>query len=331
MTPADGHSGWVLPAVELALRGLGLDVSALDGFAVTTGPGSFTGLRVGISTVQGLALAAGRLCVGMSSLDVLALAATDRAPTVVALVDAFRDQVFSGVYAGDGRPLGERRVPSRRSVPRDQARPGRDPRASGGQGRAAGGAAAPVPEGRRHPQDRAVSPHALWLERAGPEDVSALAAVEAACFSHPWPRQHFAQEVAYGAPGAVLVLRSPAAREGAAKGVHAYCVYRVVVDEMLILDVAVTPDWRRRGLAAWLLRFALAKAARAGARRALLEVRRGNAPALALYQKLGFRPGGVRRDYYRQPREDALVLCREGLGAVSPSRHLRKERWALSS
>lgn len=116
MTPADGHSGWILPAVELALRGLGLDVSALDGFAVTTGPGSFTGLRVGISTVQGLALAAGRLCVGMSSLDVLALAATGRAPTVVALVDAFRDQVFSGVYAGDGRPLGERRVGSLAAV-----------------------------------------------------------------------------------------------------------------------------------------------------------------------------------------------------------------------
>ena len=162
-----------------------------------------------------------------------------------------------------------------------------------------------------------MSRFALCLERAGPGDVSALAALEAACFSHPWTRQHFAEEVTYGAPGAVLVLRSPATGEDTAKGVRAYCVYRVVVDEMLILDVAVAPEWRRRGLATWLLRFALAKAAREGARRAFLEVRRGNEPAIALYEKLGFRPGGMRRGYYSQPQEDALVLCREGLAAVS--------------
>ena len=73
---SEGHSRWLLPAVDTLLRGLGLAPAALGAFAVTTGPGSFTGLRVGLASVQGLALACGRPCVGLSALDVLALAAS---------------------------------------------------------------------------------------------------------------------------------------------------------------------------------------------------------------------------------------------------------------
>jgi ribosomal-protein-alanine N-acetyltransferase len=85
------------------------------------------------------------------------------------------------------------------------------------------------------------------------------------------------------------------------------------VDEMHILNVAVAPGWRRRGIGRWLLRFAMGKAARAGARRALLEVRAGNAEARALYADMGFARLGIRRDYYREPLEDAVVLAREPL------------------
>ncbi len=105
-----GHSRWLLPAVAAVLQGLGLSVGALDALAVTTGPGSFTGLRVGLGSVQGLALASGRPCVGLSTLDVLALAAAGSSDTVVALVDAFRGEVFSGVYDAAGTPRGEPRV-----------------------------------------------------------------------------------------------------------------------------------------------------------------------------------------------------------------------------
>ena len=105
----EGHSRWLLPAVEALLGGLGLSASALDLFAVTTGPGSFTGLRVGLGSVQGLALASGRPCVGLPTLDVLALAAAGSSGTIVALVDAFRGEVYSGVYDAIGslrRPFG---------------------------------------------------------------------------------------------------------------------------------------------------------------------------------------------------------------------------------
>jgi tRNA threonylcarbamoyladenosine biosynthesis protein TsaB len=107
---ADGHSRWLLPAVASLLRGLALDAASLDLFAVTTGPGSFTGLRVGLGSVQGLALASGRPCVGLSTLDVLAASCAGAAGTIVALVDAFRGEVYSGVYDSAGCLRGERAV-----------------------------------------------------------------------------------------------------------------------------------------------------------------------------------------------------------------------------
>jgi tRNA threonylcarbamoyladenosine biosynthesis protein TsaB len=102
-TSPQGHSSWVLAALDDALESLGMAASDLDGFAVTVGPGSFTGLRVGMSSVQGLALAAGKPCVGVASLDLLGRAAAGGAPTVVALVDAQRGEIFSGVYDDQGR------------------------------------------------------------------------------------------------------------------------------------------------------------------------------------------------------------------------------------
>jgi tRNA threonylcarbamoyladenosine biosynthesis protein TsaB len=107
---AQGHSRWLLPGVAALLQGLGLDPGGLDLFAVTTGPGSFTGLRVGLGTVQGLALASGRPCAGLATLDVLAASAAGSSGTIVALIDAFRGEVYSGVYDAAGSLRGERSV-----------------------------------------------------------------------------------------------------------------------------------------------------------------------------------------------------------------------------
>ena len=106
LVAADRHSRWLVRAVELVVEGLGLAPAEVDAWAVATGPGAFTGLRVGLSTVQGLALASSRPCVGLSSLDVLATLARGSAATIVALVDAFRDEVYSGVYDGEARAAG---------------------------------------------------------------------------------------------------------------------------------------------------------------------------------------------------------------------------------
>ncbi len=85
----------------------------------------------------------------------------------------------------------------------------------------------------------------------------------------------------------------------------------VVLDELQIDNLAVKEPYRRRGIARSLLRAALLASYRRGARRAVLEVRAANLPALALYASLGFFPAGTRKGYYRDPADDALILLCE--------------------
>ena len=105
---ADGHSRQIVSAIEFVLHASGIGASEIDGYAVTIGPGSFTGVRVGLSTVQGLALAAGRPCLGVSTLDVLAATIEGEARTLVAMVDASRaGQVFAALYDAEAHPCGD--------------------------------------------------------------------------------------------------------------------------------------------------------------------------------------------------------------------------------
>jgi tRNA threonylcarbamoyladenosine biosynthesis protein TsaB len=110
LTSPTPHSTRLLAAVEFLLDGLGLSPLEIEGYAVTTGPGSFTGLRVGIGTVQGLALGSGRPCLGVPALDVLAARIRGTASHLVAMTDAFRGEVYAALYDGEARPLGGPRL-----------------------------------------------------------------------------------------------------------------------------------------------------------------------------------------------------------------------------
>jgi ribosomal-protein-alanine N-acetyltransferase len=85
----------------------------------------------------------------------------------------------------------------------------------------------------------------------------------------------------------------------------------VVVDELQIDNLAVAERWRRQGIGGALLKSALSQASGLGARAATLEVRSTNATARVFYEKEGFRPVGLRRRYYADPPDDALLLSRE--------------------
>src|SRR4051812_29396863 len=87
---AEVPSRRILPAIAFVLESAGVAAADVEGYAVTVGPGSFTGIRVGLSTVQGLALAAGRPCLGVSTLDIVAALARGEAPTLVPMIDAGR-------------------------------------------------------------------------------------------------------------------------------------------------------------------------------------------------------------------------------------------------
>ena len=92
------HSKHLLEMIRLVIKHSGLNLSDLNGFAVTRGPGSFTGLRIGISSVKGFAAAQGKPIVGVSSLDVLARQVSFSPYLICSIIDARRDEVYSARY-----------------------------------------------------------------------------------------------------------------------------------------------------------------------------------------------------------------------------------------
>lgn len=92
------HTRSVLSAIDTVLENSGLTVGDLDAYAVSRGPGSFTGLRIGISTVKGLAFATGKPMVGISTLEVLAHQAAGNAYLVCPMMDARRKEVYWTLY-----------------------------------------------------------------------------------------------------------------------------------------------------------------------------------------------------------------------------------------
>ena len=99
------HTERLPPDLMSACRAAGIGIADVDLFAVAVGPGSFTGLRMGIATVQGLAMARDRRVVPVSTLQALAAAAPGNAGRVAAWMDAQRGQVFAARYSPEGSPL----------------------------------------------------------------------------------------------------------------------------------------------------------------------------------------------------------------------------------
>ena len=140
---------------------------------------------------------------------------------------------------------------------------------------------------------------------AGPEDLEEILAVDRESFLRPWTRAMYEAELRNLGVSRIYVIRAPGAR------VAGYCAVWMVDGELHINNLAIRPAFRRRGLATTLLCEVLREAAARGCVRATLEVRRSNHPARRLYEALGFRLLGVRRGYYTDPVDDALVLWRD--------------------
>lgn len=132
--------------------------------------------------------------------------------------------------------------------------------------------------------------------------ISALAAIERACFSEPWSENGLREELTN--PNALFL----AAEEG--DTVLGYIGCQAVIDEGYITNVATAPEYRRKGVARALVRALTACATEKQLSFLTLEVRVSNAPAIALYEGEGFRPVGSRKSYYAAPAEDALLMTR---------------------
>lgn len=144
---------------------------------------------------------------------------------------------------------------------------------------------------------------ALDLQRMEMDDLEAVMKIERKAFSSPWTQSMFLSEL-WENPFSFSYV----AKEEDSERLVGYICFWLVVDEIHIMNVATHPGSRRKGVGGELIRLALRNGEEQGARIATLEVRASNFPAQALYAKLNFRQTGMRKNYYQDPKEDALLL-----------------------
>jgi ribosomal-protein-alanine N-acetyltransferase len=142
------------------------------------------------------------------------------------------------------------------------------------------------------------------LRRLDLSDLDEVERIERASYPAPWSRSMFASELAK--PSSVSL-----AAVGDTGGLVGYLVLSRYVDAWHVMNLAVDPAWRRRGVAASLLERLLEDTKGDTERGYTLEVRVSNEAAIRLYERFGFRARGVRRGYYTDNREDAIIMWRD--------------------
>ncbi len=143
----------------------------------------------------------------------------------------------------------------------------------------------------------------MKIETMKSHHVAQIADLEKICFSDPWSENSIASELQNKLSLWLVAL------EG--ENVAGYIGSQTVLGETDMMNVAVHPDFRRKGMGEKLVNALVENLRQQGSRCLTLEVRASNLPAIALYEKQGFQEIGRRKNYYRNPREDALILRKE--------------------
>ena len=351
-----GHTRRLTPLVARALGQAGVRPLDLRWVAVDLGPGSFTGVRVGLATAEALALASGAQILGASSLASLAHASGAQRALVVPLVPAGRRDLYAGFFRAGSRgevtlvaaprvaPLAELLAALREALAvaevkvvhfvgpgagREQehlerAYPGSTEPAFRLDGLSAldlaaaslsaGGPRAGLPGLHDAPSPCYVRPaqaeervrHAatagdpLTIRPMVEGDLARIAEVEREVFSDPWPAAFFRSELEQAGIHARV-----AELDGELAG---YSMALFVAGAGHLGNLAVVPGRRRRGIARRLVQDLLERARAEDADPLSLEVRVSNFAAQGLYRAHGFRLAGLRRRYYRDTGEDALIM-----------------------
>lgn len=351
-----GHTQRLAAMAGEALAQAGIAPTQLEWIAADLGPGSFTGVRVGLATARALALVAGARCIGASSLASLAVGAHARRILIVPLVPAGRRDVYAGWFRADLRgkvsvvaapEVGTvdfviertREVvalvpklkvlfvgPSVTRAPEllEAAFPGStQPRVReaglsaidlGEASRSVLGPAAGLPRAGEQLEPLYIRPaqaEARVRHRVSGltpitvrpftlEDIPPVTEIELVTFPDPWPPKFFAAEIT-----AAMAYARIAERGG---GLAGYSVAWLGVGTGHLGNLAVASGARRHGVASILLDDLTGEALRLGVESLTLEVRVSNFAAQWLYRRHGFRLAGLRRRYYRDTGEDALVM-----------------------
>jgi ribosomal-protein-alanine N-acetyltransferase len=153
----------------------------------------------------------------------------------------------------------------------------------------------------------------LELRSLQMRDLSRIEQIERASYPTPWSRSMFAGELAK--PSSICL----GAFEAESNRLIGYLIISRYVDAWHVMNLAVEPVYRRRGIATMLLERLFELTAGDGRRGYTLEVRVSNKVAIQLYERAGFRARGMRRGYYTDNREDALIMWKDPLPARAVS------------
>lgn len=142
------------------------------------------------------------------------------------------------------------------------------------------------------------------VHEMGPEDISGVSKIEERCFSDPWSLEAV-REGLENSLDTWLVLKEK-------EGILGYCVFRIIAGEGELLRIAVLPEFQGRGLSKKLMDQMVEYSRKRKAETMFLEVRESNEKARNLYRSYGFSEEGIRKDYYRNPVENAVIMkaCR---------------------
>jgi [ribosomal protein S18]-alanine N-acetyltransferase len=140
----------------------------------------------------------------------------------------------------------------------------------------------------------------LTVRDMKPEDLDVIVELEKVLFSQPWDLESFEYELEQPYSESYVVVCDDR--------IIAYFMMWSLLDEMHVLNIAVIPEYRRKGIARWLLEMFIEKSQQNHIRIIHLEVRESNDGAIRLYEKIGFKTVGRRRNYYSDPAEDAVLM-----------------------
>lgn len=144
--------------------------------------------------------------------------------------------------------------------------------------------------------------NSITLKVADLNDIGNISKIESECFSEPWSENAIREFISHN-ENTILCAYSDNELCG-------YVSETKVLDEIQIANVAVSQKFRRCGIASLLIETLINKCYSQNIALMTLEVRKSNTPAIKLYEKYNFRPEGIRKNYYRNPTEDAIIMNR---------------------
>lgn len=352
------HSQTLLPMIDSMAEMVELELSEIDAIAVAGGPGSFTGLRIGSATAKGLGLALEKPLIHVPTVDALAYNLYGCRDLICPIMDARRQQVYTGVYAfvekqgdqkgeikeelcvlepqtaisveelilrlnqrgknvvflGDGVPVYKKMLEDGLEVPYTfaPAHMNRQRAASVGalgiQYLKAGNCESArdhrpdylrVSQAERERAEREKSA-STQVRLMTIEDSAAVAEMEHQIFSDCWSEKALLGTLENA--GSICLLAERAGRR------VGYLIAYDAVDNVEIARIAVAEEMRKQGIAGCLMRELKKQCAQQGKEKILLDVRESNAEAIRLYRKEGFSEDGIRKGFYENPGEDALLM-----------------------